>query len=86
MLSAAVGAGVAACAGFVTAVRGKHGTGKPPCGIWELQLLRTRLKEGGDAGTESSRALAQCKVQQQAVVHLAGWQCWVIQHSLQQVS
>lgn len=53
------------------AVRGKRGTGKPPRGIWELQFLGTCLKEGGGADTETSRALAQCKVQQQAVVHLA---------------
>lgn len=49
-------------------------------------------EEGGDADTETRRALAQCKVQQRAVVHLPGWHCWgqlmhrVIQHSLQRVS
>lgn len=43
--SAAVCAGVAACAGFVTAVRGERSAGKPPCGIWELQFLRTCVKE-----------------------------------------
>lgn len=59
-------------AGFVMAVRGECSTGNPPRGIWELQFLRTCLKEqerGGDAGAGTR----QCKVQQQqrAVVHLA---------------
>lgn len=85
--SAAVCAGMAACAGFLMAVRGECSTGKPPCGIWQLQFLRSCLQEqASEVGMQVQKADVGCGSPG------LGWHCWdqlvqrVIQHSLQQVS